>query len=75
MRSARMIMAVDLHAAGEPGRVILGGIPDVPGDSMFEKRTYFEQNLDGIRKLMLREPRGYPALCCNVVLPPTMNGA
>ena len=64
-------MAVDLHAAGEPGRVILGGIADVPGDTMFEKRVYFEQHLDGIRKLMLREPRGYPALCCNVVLPPT----
>jgi proline racemase len=66
-----MLMAVDLHAAGEPGRVILGGIADVPGDSMFEKRKYFEQHLDSIRKLMLREPRGYPALCCNVVLPPT----
>jgi proline racemase len=66
-----MLMAVDLHAAGEPGRVILGGIADVPGNSMFEKRTHFEQHLDGIRKLMLREPRGYPALCCNVVLPPT----
>ncbi len=66
-----MLMTVDLHAAGEPGRVILGGIADVPGNSMFEKRTHFEQHLDGIRKLMLREPRGYPALCCNVVLPPT----
>ena len=66
-----MLMAVDLHAGGEPGRVILGGIPDVPGGSMFEKRTYFEQHLDSLRKLMLREPRGYPALCCNVVLPPT----
>jgi len=37
---------------------------------MFEKRMYFEQHLDGIRKLMLREPRGYPALCANVILPP-----
>jgi proline racemase len=64
-------MAVDLHAAGEPGRVILGGVPDVPGATMFEKRLYLEQHSDGLRKLMLREPRGYPALCCNVVLPPT----
>lgn len=71
MRASRMLMAVDLHAAGEPGRVILGGVADVPGDTMFDKRVYFEQHLDGIRKLMLREPRGYPGLCCNVVLPPT----
>jgi len=70
MRASRMLMAVDLHAAGEPGRVILGGVPDVPGASMFEKRTYLEEHMDGLRKLMLREPRGYPALCCNVVLPP-----
>lgn len=26
---------------------------------------------DGLRRLMLREPRGYPALCCNLILPPT----
>jgi len=71
MRASRMLMAVDLHAAGEPGRVILGGVPDVPGASVFEKRLYFEKHLDGLRKLMLREPRGYPALCCNVVVPAT----
>jgi proline racemase len=71
MRAKRMLMAVDLHAAGEPGRVILGGVADVPGTSMFEKKVYLEEHMDGLRKLMLREPRGYPALCCNVVLPPT----
>jgi proline racemase len=38
MHAARMLMAVDLYAAGEPGRVILGGMPDVPGNSMFEKK-------------------------------------
>jgi len=30
-----------------------------------------EEHADWLRKLMLREPRGYPALCCNVILPPT----
>jgi proline racemase len=71
MRAARMLMAVDLHAAGEPGRVVLGGVPDVPGATVFEKRLHFEKHLDGLRKLMLREPRGYPAMCCNVVVPAT----
>ena len=66
-----MVTAVDLHAAGEPGRVILGGVPDVPGATMFEKRTYIAEHMDDLRKLMLREPRGYPGLCCNIVLPPT----
>lgn len=71
MRFSRMITAVDAHAAGEPGRVITGGVRDVPGQTMLEKRDYLEQHQDEIRKLMLQEPRGYPALCCNVILSPT----
>ena len=66
-----MISAVDLHACGEPGRVIVGGVRDVPGRSMFEKMQYLAQHHDGLRKRMLREPRGYPAANCNLVLPPT----
>lgn len=75
MRLSRMISAVDLHACGEPGRVITGGVLDVPGRTMFEKKTYLEQHADGFRKLMLREPRGYPAANCNLLLPPTNSEA
>ncbi len=31
MRMSKMIQAVDTHACGEPGRVIIGGVLDVPG--------------------------------------------
>jgi proline racemase len=71
MRLSNMITAVDLHACGEPGRVITGGVLDVPGRTMFEKKTYLEQHGDGLRKRMLREPRGYPAANCNLLLPPS----
>jgi proline racemase len=71
MRLSGMITAVDAHAGGEPGRVITGGVLDVPGSSMFEKRTYLMEHADWLRKRMLREPRGYPGLCCNVILPST----
>jgi len=71
MRLSSLITAVDAHAGGEPGRVITGGVLDVPGRTMFEKRLYLEQHADWLRKRMLREPRGYPGLCCNVILPPT----
>ena len=64
-----MIEAIDLHACGEPGRVIVGGVPDVPGTTMFEKMQHLASRGDGLRKLMLREPRGYPAANCNLVLP------
>ncbi len=66
-----MITAVDAHACGEPGRVITGGVLDPPGATMFEKMKYFERHADHIRLRMLREPRGYPAANCNVILPPT----
>ena len=71
MRLSKMIQAVDTHACGEPGRVIVGGVLDVPGQTMFEKMVYLEEQADDLRKLMLREPRGYPAANCNLILPST----
>jgi proline racemase len=68
---ARRITAVDAHACGEPGRVIVDGVPEVPGDTMFDKMVYLREHDDGLRKIMLREPRGYPAANCNLLLPPT----
>jgi len=75
MRLDRIIRAVDAHAGGEPGRVVIGGVHDVPGATMLEKRDHLASQGDRLRHLLLREPRGYPALCANVVLPPTMAGA
>jgi len=64
-----MIQAVDAHADGMPGRVITGGVGDVPGQTMLDKARYLHEHRDDLRRLMLREPRGYPASCCNLVLP------
>ncbi|HEY8869488.1 MAG TPA: proline racemase family protein [Candidatus Limnocylindrales bacterium] len=71
MRLERMIQAVDVHAAGEHGRVIVGGVLDVPGATMFDKMTWLRSNGDDLRLRMLREPRGYPAANCNLILPAT----
>jgi proline racemase len=71
VRFSSLITAVDAHACGEPGRVITGGVLDVPGATMFEKMTWLRDHADHLRLRMLREPRGYPATCCNLILPPT----
>ena len=42
---------------------------------MFEKKEYLEQHADQLRLRMLREPRGYPAANCNLILPPTLPDA
>ena len=69
LRIGPVVEAVDAHAAGEPGRVIVGGVEGVPGTTMFEKMTWLQANRDDLRLRMLREPRGYPAANCNLILP------
>jgi proline racemase len=69
LRIGTRVRAVDLHACGEPGRVIVGGVDGVPGGTMFEAMTWLQANRDDLRLRMLREPRGYPAANCNLVLP------
>lgn len=66
----RTIHAVETHA-GIPMRVVTGGIPNIPGDTVQAKMKWLEANDDGLRKLLLREPRGYPAHCCNIIVPPS----
>ena len=56
---------------GEPARVVVGGVPHVPGENGMEKRAYFMENLDGLRKALLLEPRGYPCQNANVLVPPS----
>ncbi len=69
MSFKRSFQAVDTHS-GEPMRVVTGGIPNIPGNSVYEQMKWLEKNDDQFRLLMLREPRGYPPLCCNLVVPP-----
>lgn len=70
MHSHPLVTAIEAHAEGEPGRVITSGMPELPGASVFEKMQYMQAHHDDLRLLMLREPRGYPALCCNALVPP-----
>lgn len=71
MQLTSIIQAVEAHTCGEPARVIVGGVLDVPGKTMFEKMQFLEREADDLRQRMLREPRGYPAANCNLILPPT----
>ena len=57
----------DLHCGGEPARVLISGAPDVPGSTMKEKRTYFMNHHDDIRRVLLQEPRGYPCQNLNII--------
>ena len=71
MKNRQLIQAVDVHAAGEPGRVLIGSGLRVKGTTMAEKLRYCEEHLDDFRNLILHEPRGYPGLCSPIVVPAT----
>lgn len=57
MRSNISVNIVSAHAEGEVGNVIVGGIPDPPGDNLWEMRTFIEKD-QKLRNLLLNEPRG-----------------
>lgn len=66
----RRIHAIDVHAEGEPGRVLIGSHLHVKGATMLERLRYCREALDPLRRVLLREPRGYPGLCGVLVLSP-----
>ena len=47
----------------------MAGVEDVPGQTMFDKMSWLQANQDDLRLRMVREPRGYPAANCNLILP------
>ena len=71
MRAARYFAAVDAHTEGMPTRVITGGLAPLPGESMQERRLYFERHLDDLRLLLMREPRGHSAMSGAFLQPAT----
>lgn len=71
MRSTQVLHAVDSHTEGMPTRVITGGVGTIPGASMAERRTYFLENMDRLRTLLMYEPRGHAAMSGAILQPPT----
>lgn len=65
----RVLSVVDSHCEGEIGRVIIGGVGQVKGATMFDKKLYLERNMDDIRKMVLFEPRGAVWHNANIILP------
>ena len=70
MRLTRSINVVGVHTCGERNDVIVGGVLDVPGKSVFEKMRYLETQGDHLRQFLLNEPRGSVTQCVNLIVPP-----
>lgn len=73
MKLDRSFSVVDSHTEGMRTRVVLGGGPKIPGETITKKRDYFRQNMDHIVKMLVREPRGPTHLA--YLVPPTIDEA
>jgi proline racemase len=71
MTAVHAFTAVDSHTEGMPTRVITGGVDTIPGATMLERKLRFEAELDELRLLLMREPRGHGAMSGAILQPPT----
>jgi len=71
MRARRTITVVGCHAGGEVGNVVTGGVLPPAGATVFEQMQTLAREGDGLRRLLLREPRGSVACHANLIVPPT----
>ncbi|RPE29267.1 proline racemase family protein [Kitasatospora cineracea] len=76
-----LVSTVDYHTAGEPFRIVVAGLPPVPGDTVAERRSIAigaggrataprPSALDDVRRLLTREPRGHAGMYGGFVVPP-----
>ena len=64
------ITTIDAHTEGEPFRVITGGLPDLPGDTILARRRYMQTHWDHLRTSLMWEPRGHADMYGCIVTPP-----
>ncbi|MFC6377361.1 proline racemase family protein [Tatumella terrea] len=75
MRWNKSLQVVGVHCEGEIGKVITGGVLNIPGETMLDKMNYINEVDDSLRKMVTMEPRGCLQMSVNLLLPPTRKEA
>jgi proline racemase len=70
-----IVTAIDYHTAGEPFRIVTGGVGPIPGATMLAKRRYAAEHLDRVRRLLVHEPRGHADMYGCFLTDPVDDGA
>lgn len=66
----KVITTIEAHTAGEPLRVFTGGLPEIKGSTILEKRRFFRDNFDYIRTGTMWEPRGHADMYGAIITKP-----
>jgi len=75
VENVSVITTIDAHAAGEPLRIITGGLPELPGVTILERRRFLQQHFDHVRRALMWEPRGHRDMYGCVLTRPVTPGA
>jgi len=75
MKSSRIINVIDAHTCGEPIRVVVGGIPYIPGETVKERLSYFQNNMEDLRTFLICEPRGHANMYGAILTAPISPGS
>jgi proline racemase len=70
MRSDRVLGTIDFHTAGIGMRLLTSGLGRLPGQTIGEKRRWFQEHLDDLRTGLCMEPRGHRGLLIAVMTEP-----
>jgi proline racemase len=69
------IRTIDAHAAGEPLRLVVEGLPSPEGATMLDKRAWAQKRLDHLRRSLMLEPRGHADMYGALLTEPVTSGA
>ena len=69
------VTTTDYHTAGEPFRIVTGGVPVLAGATVLERRGWAARHLDHVRRLLVLEPRGHADMYGAFVTEPDDDGA
>jgi proline racemase len=69
------VACVDYHTAGEPFRIVSGGVPPLRGKTILDRRSDAEERLDEVRRFLVQEPRGHADMYGCFVTDPEDDGA
>jgi trans-L-3-hydroxyproline dehydratase len=75
MRIRQQVSTIDVHAAGEPLRIVTYGAPVLRGATVAERRAEMREKHDWFRRFLLWEPRGHADMYGALLSAPVTHGA
>ena len=70
-----VVKTIDAHAAGEPLRLVVEGLPRPGGKTMLEKREWVRRHVDHLRRALMLEPRGHTDMYGALLTEPVSPGS